>query len=117
MEEKTYKCEKCNYGTNVKHAYEKHLETEKHKTGKCKTKSNKLYPEKCEKCGYVPYNNQSYVQHILKLHATIEEKKEKFKFYCEKCNYGTYYEKYYNKHLENKIHIMITSNNAKNNQS
>ena len=31
-------CEKCNYGTKYKHLMTSHLESEKHKTGKRKTK-------------------------------------------------------------------------------
>ena len=51
--EKEYRCEKCNFETNIKQAYEKHLETEKHKTGKNKVRFDKKYPDKCELCNFI----------------------------------------------------------------
>jgi hypothetical protein len=106
-EKKIYECEKCNFETNVKQAYKNHLETEKHKTGKIKTRSDKLYPEKCELCNYKPYSCAGYVQHKLQIHASIEEKKTQFKFYCEQCNFGTYNELFFNKHISTKKHKMM----------
>jgi hypothetical protein len=75
------------------------LNTEKHKTGKNKVRFDKHYPEKCEDCDFRPYDNKSYIQHKLSFHASIEEKKSKFRYYCEKCNFGTYAEIHYNNHI------------------
>ena len=108
MEEKEYKykCVQCEFYTHIKTLYEKHLLTEKHKTGKKAIRSDKKYPEKCEKCDYKPNSNQRYIQHKLIYHSSKEDKKENFKYYCEKCNYGTYSEKLFNNHKESKKHMM-----------
>jgi hypothetical protein len=108
MEQTEYKymCVQCEFYTNIKPVYEKHLRTEKHKTGKRGTRCDKKYPEKCENCEYKPKSNRNYIQHKLIYHSTKEEKKEKFPYYCEKCNFGTYSELLYNKHNNSKKHIM-----------
>jgi hypothetical protein len=108
MDEKEYKykCVQCEFYTQIKTLYEKHLQTGKHITGKNSVRNDKKYPEKCEFCDYKPTNNRRYIQHKLIYHSTKEEKKDKFKFYCEKCNFGTYSEILYKKHTDSKKHIM-----------
>lgn len=105
-----YICKKCDYFTNAQSAYEKHLISGKHKTGKKSIRCDKKYPEKCEICDYKPKNNKSYIEHKLLYHSTIEERKKYYKFYCEKCNYGTVTESLYNKHIETKKHIQMIKN-------
>ena len=99
-----YKCVQCNFFTNTKQSYERHINTEKHKTGKRAIRSNKKYPEKCEECNYKPINNKSYIQHKLNYHSTKEERKKEFKFYCEKCDFGTFINKIYENHLNSEKH-------------
>jgi len=112
MEAKKYKyeCEKCNYFTNAQSAYENHLITGKHKTGKNTTRCDKKFPEKCEICNYEPKTNKSYIEHNLLYHSTIDKRKEYYKYFCEKCNYGTLTESLYNRHLETKKHSQMIKN-------
>ena len=102
--EHKYNCEKCNYFTSTKQMYDRHLNTEKHKTGKRKTHSNKKYPEECEKCDYKPNSNRDYIQHKLIFHSTKEERKIGFKFYCDKCDFGTQISKVFDTHLNSNKH-------------
>jgi hypothetical protein len=111
MENKKHKffCDKCNYSTNVSGSYKKHLETEIHKTGKRKTRSNKkcdLY--ECNKCDFTSKKEHNYFTHFLHNHATKEEKKLKFRFYCDNCDFGTFTESEYNKHVNTNKHKMKT---------
>jgi hypothetical protein len=111
-DENIYKfiCDQCNFFTNAKQAFDKHLNTNKHKIGKKATRSDKKYPEKCECCEYRPNSNRNYIQHKLTYHLDKEGKKKEFKFYCEKCDYGIYSDKLYEKHLNSKKHIKFCGN-------
>ena len=100
-----YKCVQCEFYTNIKPVYEKHLQTEKHKTGKRGIRSDKKYPEKCEECNYKPSGNTNYMQHKLNYHATKEERKEKFKYYCEKCDFGTFLKQIYETHTKTETEV------------
>jgi hypothetical protein len=97
--EKIFECEKCNFATNAKQAYEKHLLTEKHKTGKRKTRTDKIRKDKCEECDYTSQSYASMERHVLNKHASIKERKEKFKYYCECCDFGTFRQEQYEKHI------------------
>jgi hypothetical protein len=111
MEKEIYKynCETCDFHTNTKQMYERHLETKKHKSDGIITRSDKKYPDKCEKCNYIPTSNRSHIQHMLIYHSTKEEKKEKFKHYCEKCDFGNYSSKTFNEHLNSEKHKKMTA--------
>jgi len=109
MEDKTYKyiCKKCEYYTNISASYKKHLETELHKTGKRKTRSNKksdIY--KCEKCDFTSIKEHNFITHRLHNHSTKDEKKEGFTHYCECCDFGTFTLSEYNKHIATNKHKM-----------
>ena len=84
--EKSHKfiCEKCDYKGNIKSQWKKHINTELHKTGKKKERSDKKDPLKCEKCEYtiksiivflnlIFYRNllRSIVKRLLKKHLNI----------------------------------------------
>ncbi len=101
-----YKCEKCNYNTNYKSSYDKHLRSVLHKTGERKERSDKKN-KKCDVCGYICSTDKNLKNHKLVYHSTKEERKEKFKFYCDKCDYGNDCEILYKKHLDSKKHNMM----------
>jgi hypothetical protein len=108
MEKKVYECEKCNFETKIKQAYEKHLESGKHKTGKNKIRSDKICPDKCELCNFKPYDNRSYIEHKFRFHATEEEKIEKLKYYCKYCDYLAHAESQFKTHTLTKKHKMMS---------
>ena len=83
-------CEKCNYKCNFISQWNKHIETELHKTGKRKKRTDKTEVGQCKKCEYNTNNYSLMLKHILNKHATKEERKEKFKYYCDLCDFGTF---------------------------
>jgi hypothetical protein len=85
-----YICEKCNFKTNIKARWEKHIDTELHKTGIRKKRSDCKDPLKCESCEYETKNKTTLLKHKLNNHSTKEERSEKFKYYCKFCDYGTF---------------------------
>ena len=91
LQEKEYKynCERCNYKCNENSKWDKHINTEKHKTGKNKKRSDYGGPYKCEICNYETGNKSTYLQHKLNYHSTKEEREKEFKYYCKACDYGT----------------------------
>jgi hypothetical protein len=109
MEEIKYKyiCEKCNFYTNAQTAYNAHIITEKHNTGKKAKRCDKKYPEKCSECNYIPKSNTNYLQHILIYHSSKEERKEKFKYFCIGCDFGTFSEKLFDTHIHTDKHAII----------
>jgi hypothetical protein len=106
-EEYKYQCKKCNYNCNTESQWKKHISTEKHKTGKSKIRSDKIYPCKCEKCEHIASCSGNLKQHILNFHSTKEERKIGYKYYCECCDYGTQAKKFYENHEKSKKHIML----------
>nr|QBK88365.1 MAG: uncharacterized protein LCMiAC01_00290 [Mimivirus LCMiAC01] len=102
-----YSCDKCQFYANYKSQWNKHIKTEKHKTGKRKPRSDRKNPAKCPKCNYVALNNTNIILHILNNHSTIEERKNGLKHYCEYCDYGTLAKKLYDNHLKTKKHTMM----------
>ena len=91
LQEKEYKynCERCNYKCNENSKWDKHINTEKHKTGKNKKRSDYGGPYKCEICNYETENKSTFLQHKLNYHSTKEEREKEFKYYCKACDYGT----------------------------
>ncbi len=85
-----YICEKCNYKCDYISQWNKHIETELHKTGKRKKRTDKTEVGQCKKCEYNTNNYSLMLKHILNKHTTKEERKEKFKYYCELCDFGTF---------------------------
>ena len=109
MEDKIYKyiCDKCEYYTDISSSYKKHLNTEIHKTGKRKIRSDKkedIY--KCDKCDFSSINEYNYKAHYLHNHSTKEDREKGFKHYCNSCDFGTFSQSEYNKHIGTKSHKM-----------
>lgn len=97
-------CKKCNFKTKTKSHYEAHCETEKHKTGKRKIrtdKKNKLCPH-CKL--YEASNNTNLLNHILINHKTKEEREKEYPNYCKLCDFGTFSKKVYDNHIKSKKH-------------
>jgi len=108
MEEvKKYKCEKCEFETNNKSNYNKHIKSELHLTGIKKTRSDKK-DKKCEICNYICSTESNLINHKLVNHSTKEEREIKYKYYCKKCDYGNNNEIIYKKHLVCKKHIVMS---------
>lgn len=102
---KEYICEKCNYKTHLLDSYNKHCNTELHKTGKRKVRKDRLAENyKCEKCDYITTTKLNIKTHMLNNHSNKEEKKNGFKFYCEKCDFGVFTETSFDLHLKTKKH-------------
>lgn len=96
-----FTCEKCNFYSNNKTHYNKHLQTKKHNT----TTTNKN-----RYCNYT-CNNSYYKGNInIKRHKdnnTIQQnttKKREFYYTCEKCNYKSNNKSHYKEHLKTKKH-------------
>lgn len=85
-----YICEKCNYKCNFISQWNNHCNTEFHKIGKRKTRTDKKEVGKCKNCDYNTTNYTNMLKHILNKHSTREERKEKFKYYCELCDFGSF---------------------------
>ena len=101
MEENKYKynCEKCGFKCNYESQWLKHIDTELHKTGIKKKRSDIKEPYKCDKCLYETKNIVVFKQHKLTEHGTKEEREKEFKFYCKCCDIGTFSKDIYEKHI------------------
>lgn len=108
-----YNCIKCNFKTNITARWESHINTELHKTGNRKKRSDCKEPFKCEKCDYETKNKTTLLKHKLNNHSTKEERQNNFKYFCKYCDYGTFSIDSYNLHNETKKHqsIIELSNN------
>jgi len=100
-----YYCEKCKYGTNIKHSLIQHNETELHILGQRKKKQikNKIVFV-CEKCDYTSSNKNNFLTHKLNNHSTKEERKNDFMYYCDMCDFGVFTESSFNKHIKTIKH-------------
>jgi hypothetical protein len=99
-----YECEKCNYKCKFKSEWEKHINTELHKTGIRKKRSDYIDIAKCEKCNYKVQNKIMMKEHYLNEHANRKQREDEFKYYCKNCDYGTYCEIKLEKHKNTKKH-------------
>jgi hypothetical protein len=106
-EKHKYICEKCNFKCNHESRWNQHIETELHKTGKKKTRSDKKFDGKCKHCEFIAKNNINMQQHVLSFHSTKEERKAGFKYYCEHCDYGTFAKTFFDKHNGTSKHKTI----------
>lgn len=70
--------------------------------------NNNIKKYTCTKCNYYCKHKSYMLTHELNNHASIKERKEKFKFYCEKCNFGTMIEQIYNNHTSSKKHTNMS---------
>ena len=100
-----YKCEKCNFKCNTSARWEAHINTDLHKTGERKKRSDCKEALKCEKCDYKTKNRLILLQHKLNDHSTIEEREKEFNYYCKKCDYGTISKDLYERHIKTEKHI------------
>ncbi len=100
-----YNCENCKYYCNEISKWDKHTDTQKHKTGKRKVRADFKGPYKCEKCNYETKNATTYKQHKLNIHSTLEERQKEFKFYCKNCDFGTFSKDLIEKHNQSDKHI------------
>ena len=110
QQEKKYKyiCENCNFKCNAESTWDIHCNTQKHKTGKNKKRSDFAGPHKCNKCKYESPNKINMLRHELKYHSTKEEREKGYKYYCKVCDYGTFSEDCFKKHkLTTKHEKMI----------
>jgi hypothetical protein len=99
-----YNCDKCDYHCNYESEWIKHTNTELHKTGIKKKRSDYKEPFKCEVCDYKSKNKTSLKKHYLHEHANKEERKKQYKFYCDNCDYGCFYDYEYDNHLNTDKH-------------
>lgn len=98
-------CEKCIKSFKSHTHYLLHCETEIHKTGKRKVRSNKKVDLICNICNlYTTRQTTNMKIHILNNHSDVETKKKGFKFYCVSCDYGIETEKQFNTHISTIKH-------------
>ena len=99
-----YQCEKCNYKCKFKSEYDRHCNSELHKTGKRGVKKNKVN-RVCQICKlYEASCNTNLKNHILINHKTTEEREKEYTNYCKTCDYGSFSKKLFDKHLATKKH-------------
>lgn len=104
MEDKKRKCEKCNFECIYESQWNKHLDSELHKTGHKKKRSDCKEPFKCDLCSFTTKNKSVMKIHTLNTHADKETRKKEYKFYCDKCDFGTVSQNVYDSHLLTKKH-------------
>lgn len=100
-------CVKCNYKCNFSSQWIKHCETELHKTGKRKKRTDKKEVGKCKKCDYETSSYSTMLKHILNKHSTKEERKSQFKHYCETCDFGTFSGDTFKVHTDSNKHKLF----------
>lgn len=83
-------CEECKFNTTCKSRWDIHINTELHKTGKRKKRSDIKEPYKCINCDYTSKNKTIFNTHILNKHKTKYERETEFTFYCKLCDFGTF---------------------------
>lgn len=104
---KTYKhnCEKCNFYTDYKSNYNRHLKCKTHLGEHRKPRCDKKDEYKCDKCYYATKNLPMFKLHKITNHSsTTEEKKEKLKYYCVLCEVGAMHNSIFQKHLKTLNH-------------
>ncbi|QKF94360.1 zinc finger C2H2-type protein [Fadolivirus algeromassiliense] len=111
--ETKFNCDQCGFHTNYESKWKAHCETELHKTGKRKTRSDKKLLDKCSFCDYKATNNTTLKQHVLNHHSSKEERKSQFTYYCEYCDCGTFAKPLHENHLKSKKHLRFLSYNKK----
>jgi len=105
-----YNCDKCNFNCNTKARWEAHINTELHKTGQRKKRSDFKDPFKCEDCEYTTKNISIMKIHKLNKHSPKEEREKEFKHYCKFCDYGSFSLDSFNLHIntiKHKYYISI----------
>lgn len=100
----SYTCEKCNFSTEFKQSYEKHLETTLHKTGKRKIRSDKKILDKCPYCLYTTKDITCMKLHTVQ-HLPWKERKKEYKYICEYCEWGGFSISQHEKHITAPRHL------------
>jgi hypothetical protein len=104
-----YDCEKCNFKCNTKARWEAHINTELHKTGQRKKRSDYKDPFKCNICEYETKNIVMMKIHKLNKHSDANDREKEFKYYCKYCDYGSFSEDSYIKHINTIKHKYYSS--------
>lgn len=90
-----YTCETCNYETNRKLNYNRHMVSKKHK--KNIGELSRLH--KCELCDYTskrPFN--------VKIHMKTHDEGRRYKYHCETCNYKAEDIQHIRNHIKRESH-------------
>ena len=95
--EKKLYCKLCEYQTNITANWIKHLSTEKH------LRNGNKKPTKCDLCDYESISHWNIKIHKKTIHS-LQEDKEKNKYYCNICDVVLLCSVYYNKHINGKHH-------------
>ena len=90
--------------------WEKHINTELHKTGTRKKRKDYKEPLKCDKCDYSTKNLTTMKVHKLNKHSSKEERGKEFTYYCKLCDFGTFSNSLFNKHKLSEKHIKHEKN-------
>jgi len=105
--ETKYKCDECNFECVYVSQWKKHIETELHKTGHKKKRSDYKEPFKCENCSYCTKNRTTLKVHNLNMHSDKETRQKEYTYYCDKCDFGTFSKDIYDTHITTKKHKRI----------
>ena len=104
-----FNCDKCNFSCNTKARWENHINTELHKTGTRKKRSDYKEPYKCDCCDYNTKNLTTLNIHKLTKHSNKETREKEFKYYCKLCDYGSFSKDSFDIHNNTEKHINISN--------
>ncbi len=110
-----YTCEKCNLKCNEKARWEKHINTELHKTGARKKRKDYKEPLTCDGCDYSTKNLTTMKVHKLNKHSTKEERGKQFIYYCKLCDFGCFFIEFMDTHNDTEKHkhnLSLINNNS-----
>jgi hypothetical protein len=106
--ENIYKCNLCEYSTNKKSNYDKHMIGKKHQK-----KVLSIYV--CDICEYSSNKKSHFDRHLLSFkHLEKIEESLKIVFTCSICNYTTNKKNNYDKHMLTNKHLIKFSELSKN---
>ena len=114
MENKLYKCNSCNYETNKKNNYQRHIFSNSHKIKVGYIAEISKIIHQCILCNYKTERKNDYERHLksdnhkIKSGDLIKEKPEHIKFNCSLCEYKTERSNDLKKHLARKHNPDIT---------
>ena len=115
MDNNTFFCEKCNYGTNYKQVYDRHLTSGLHLNGNKTITPRTTITYTCNQCTYFQTKNKyNFMIHTLNHHSTKEQRKEQYKFYCDTCDFGVFSQKLIDNHIKTKKHHNLVNNTFNN---
>ena len=109
-----YVCDICDYNTDRKNNYDKHLSSVKHV--KKVAFNNSFF--KCESCEYTTTVKSCYNKHLISIKhkmnlASIKSQKD-YQYNCSICNYHTDKKYNYDKHIISKNHKVLQDDNDSN---